>query len=403
MFDFAIANLKRHPAAYTVITLVLVLASILVPQLPEKDRLIAFIASIFVVAISVVYLHKKDDIDKDDIDKNNNVIAFQAPPKGKYNGAFYEYFIHQITNATQDIVITGDGFECTTEKGINIAKQFIEAFRVALNNGVSIVRVETKSSGQIKWANMLAELVDTYGDKFHLYILREKKTIQMASVCVIDPEVLDSSTVEIMLSTKRLFGIKAADLAGTAVFIHGQPYLAQDLRERVLNLRKTEYSTNPITSTEVINTLVGEEYYFSFGSNMKTEQMTYRCPSAEKVGIGVLQNHEIVFNRKGSYRPGGVASVQQQDGKRVYGVIWKISPSEFAELDKAEDLTAYRRFEENIRTMDGKVYKCHIYKAIPQGIFEPDLDYLKLVVDASKEQGLPNEYLEYLESFRSNA
>lgn len=331
------------------------------------------------------------------------VVDFQAPPNGQHNYPFYDYFIDKIINAEKSIVITGDGFECTTEEGTNIAKKFNEAFRVALSKGVSIVRIETKSRGQFKWASMLAELVKEYGDHFHLYILREKKSSQMASVCVIDPQDLDLSIVEIMLSTQQLLGVKSGDVAGTALFIHGQPYLAQDLAKRVLTLSEPEYTNNPITPTEVTNLLVGEEYYFSFASNMNHDQMTDRCPSAQKVGIGILQNHEIVFNRKGSYRPGGVASVQQKDGARVYGVIWKINPSEFSELDKSEDMTAYRRFNENINTMDGKVYKSHIYKAIPQGTFEPDREYLRLMIDSSKEQDLPSEYIEYLESFVDNA
>lgn len=333
----------------------------------------------------------------------HKVVEFQAPPTGEYNHPFYEYFIQQITNAKKNIVITGDGFECVNEQGREVANKFIGAFRTALNNGVTVVRIETKSRGRIEWANMLAGLVGDYGDKFSLYILREKKSTQMASVCVIDPEVLNSSTVEIMLSTMQLLGIKAGDLAGTAVFLHGQPFLAQDLRKRIISLTDSEYTVNPITPTEVVNILAGEDYYFSFGSNMKTEQMVDRCPSAVKIGVGVLQDHEIVFNREGSYRQGGVASVQQLDGGRVYGVIWKLNPSEFVELDKSEDLTAYRRFEDNIKRLDGKMYRSHIYKAIPQGSFDPDPDYLDLMIDAGNEQGLPNKYIEYLESFRESA
>ena len=374
----------------------------------QGDRLFGFIVSIIVASLSVIILHLKGSVASEEIAEQKTegtVVEFQASPNGKYNFPFYEYFIKQITSAKEDIVITGDGFECANDEGTNIAKQFAEAFRSILANNpdVSIVRIETKSRGQLKWANMLGELVKDFGERFQLYVLREEKATQMASVCVIDPENPELATVEIMLSTQRLFGVKAADLAGTAIFIHKQPYLAQDLRRRVLNLRDSEYSVHPITPTEVINTLAGEEYYFSFASNMKSEQMKSRCPSANQVGIGVLKDHELVFNRKGSYRPGGVASVQQHGSKRVYGIIWKLNPAEFADLDQTEDLTAYRRFEEEIQTLDGATYKCHIYKAIPQGSFDPDPDYLELVIEAASEQQLPDDYIEYLESFKNHA
>lgn len=337
------------------------------------------------------------------VESENNVMVFPTPSGGGYNRPFYDYFIQQITNANRNIVITGDGFECLDEEGREVARLFIEAFRVALNKGVSIVRIETKSRGRVEWASMLADLVTEYGERFSLYLLRNKNSFQMASVCVIDPDSIPDSVVEIMLSTKQLLGVKAGDLAGTAVFLHGQPYLAQDLQERVLALTNTEYTHNPITSLEVVNTLAGEDYYFSFGSNMKEQQMVDRCHSAKKIGVGFLQDHEIVFNRKGSYRPGGVASVQHKEGSRVYGVIWQINSAELIELDEDEDLTAYRRFEENIKTLAGKTYKSHIYKAIPQGIFPPDPDYLELMIEAAHEQELPPEYIEHLETFKEQA
>jgi len=407
MFEKAINNLKRHPAAYTVIALIVFIASVLVPQLPDEDKLSGFIVAIVVAAVSVVLLHWREGAHSEKNEESQNehvsVVEFQAPPTGKYNHPFYEYFINQLLSAKEDIIITGDGFECANKEGEKIAEKFATAFKTALDNKVSIVRIETKSRGQVKWAKMLADLVGEYGDQFQLHILKEAKATQMASVCVIDPEIPEKATVEIMLSTQRLFGVKAADLAGTAVFLHGQPYLAQDLRRRVLLLQDASYSNRPITYTEVINTLAGEEYYFSFASNMDSTQMKGRCPSAKKIGIGVLKDHEIVFNRQGTYRAGGVGSVQQHPSQRVYGIIWKLNPSEFSELDKAEDLSAYRRCKEVIQTMDGEGFECHIYKAIPQGTYEPDQEYLSLIIEAANNESLPKDYIAYLESFQANA
>src|SRR5262245_13183823 len=59
-FQSAINNLKSHPAGYTVVALVLVLTSVVVPQLRVEDRLVAFVAAVLIVTAGVIYFHSKD-------------------------------------------------------------------------------------------------------------------------------------------------------------------------------------------------------------------------------------------------------------------------------------------------------------------------------------------------------
>lgn len=328
------------------------------------------------------------------------VKVFESPTDTKYNRQFYDYFNAAIRSAKQDIYITGEGFECADDEGRELAEMFVAAFRDALEKRVSVVRVQTRLKTNTQWASMLAALLTDYPEHFYLYALKKEKVSQMSSVCVIDPENAVSNVVEIMLSTQRLFGTTAADLAGTAVFIEGQQILARDLRRRIMTLTGSEISV-PLTEAEDITTsLCGEELYFAYGSNMAEEQMKERCKSAVRVCVGVLEDHEIVFNRKGTYRPGGVASVQQSEGRRVYGVIWKIHSNEFWELDEKEDPKAYVRKKVSVNTLSGESHSCHIYEAIPQpGVFKPGKDYLKILVRGAREAGLPDDYVTHLEEF----
>lgn len=330
-----------------------------------------------------------------------HVKVFESPAEAKYNHQFYDYFIDAIRSAKQDIYITGEGFECADDEGRELAESFIDAFNDALSRRVSVVRIQTRLQTNIQWASMLANLLKAHPDCFHLYALKKEKVSQMSSVCVIDPENSHSNIVEIMLSTQRLFGTTAADLAGTAVFIGGQQILARDLRRRILTLTKPQISI-PLTDPEDVKTsLCGEEFYFAYGSNMIEDQMKERCKSALKLGAGVLNNHRIVFNRKGTYRSGGVASVDECEGQRVYGVIWKIHSSEFWDLDEKEDPKAYVRNKITVSTLSGEHYHCHIYRAIPQiGSFKPDKEYLKIMITGAKEANLPDDYIKYLESFK---
>ena len=38
-----------------------------------------------------------------------------------------------------------------------------------------------------------------------------------------------------------------------------------------------------------------ETLYFAYGSNIDLEQMARRCPAAQVVGPGILENYELAF------------------------------------------------------------------------------------------------------------
>jgi len=57
--------------------------------------------------------------------------------------------------------------------------------------------------------------------------------------------------------------------------------------------------------------------YFAYGANTNIEDMRYRCPNAEPIGIITLPNYELVFR--------SVADIQFSMGKSVTGVLWAIT------------------------------------------------------------------------------
>jgi cation transport regulator ChaC len=331
----------------------------------------------------------------------SDVKVFRAPTEVKYNHQFYDYFINLIKNAKQDIYIVGEGFECADEEGRTLAKRYSAAFKEALELGINVVRIQTKTPADTIWASMLDELLRGYPNNFQLYVLKKGKVAQMSSVCVIDPEHATFNVVEIMVSTQRLFGTTAADLAGTAIFVEGQQMLARDLRSRILSLKEQDVSVHVADPDDVKTLICGEALYFAYGSNMLEKQMRERCKSVNKIGNGVLRNYKIVFNRKGSYHDGAVASIERSDGGQLWGVIWKIRVSELLELDKIEDPEAYKREKVVVSTQDGTTYSCHAYVAIPQTAeLRPDDQYLKTVIEGAKEAGLPDDYIRLLESLK---
>lgn len=233
-----------------------------------------------------------------------------------------------------------------------------------------------------------------------MFVLRGDKAAQMSSVCVIDPEEPKESVVEIMLSTERPYGLAAADLAGTALFIEGNTRLAEDVRARIQFLMRQEVAILCHSEEEIREVLGRSQYYFAYGSNMSAEQMGLRVPHGEHTGIGVLKDYRIGFTRRGSYRSGGVASVVPALGSRVYGVVWRVTAPELEMLDEEEDPSAYRRRPATISLLDGKRIPVHVYEAIPEGgVFPPDRGYLDLIIAAAESADLPTEYIDKLRDF----
>jgi hypothetical protein len=153
----------------------------------------------------------------------------------------------------------------------------------------------------------------------------------------------------------------------------------------------------PILKYPAYNTAL----YFSFGSNMDREQLKKRTPQADYVGVGYVPDHDLVFNRKGSYRLGGVASIVPASGVRAYGVVWAISPEELAEMDRFEDPNAYERVQKTVITNDGKELLCNVYIAFPQGDIPADQPYLELIIKAAQTANLPCDWIERIKKYRT--
>ena len=142
------------------------------------------------------------------------------------------------------------------------------------------------------------------------------------------------------------------------------------------------------------------QLYFAFGSNMLEERMRNRCPSALTIKeIGLVANYRLVFNRKGDYENGGVASIVSESGVSVYGAIYAISKDEMESLDKIESPNgdAYFRKEIEVETIYNQTLSCFTYVAYPQGQnFFPTKKYLNWIIEGAENIGLPESYINSL-------
>lgn len=135
---------------------------------------------------------------------------------------------------------------------------------------------------------------------------------------------------------------------------------------------------------------------------MSLSQMNERCPHSNRIGIGELLGHELMFPRYSKKRNCGVASVEPNGKTSVWGVLFELTDEDLASLDKSEDYRADRNNWENgynrqtciVRLMDGTTFECITYVATAQaGQHLPNAAYKKLIVDGAVENLLPEEYL----------
>lgn len=73
--------------------------------------------------------------------------------------------------------------------------------------------------------------------------------------------------------------------------------------------------------------------YVAYGSNLNVNQMKFRCPTAKKIGSGIIENYELLFRGDKHH---AVATIEPKLGSSVQVGIWDIQPSDEKNLDLYE-------------------------------------------------------------------
>lgn len=144
--------------------------------------------------------------------------------------------------------------------------------------------------------------------------------------------------------------------------------------------------------------------YFSFGSNMLEERFIERCESATRLNTyGIVKDFKLVFNRKGDYENGGVASIIPSENDIVLGAIFLINDNDLKKLDKIEspDGKSYYRELIKVHTQTNLILECYTYIAYPQGSFKPTKKYLNWIIKGAEQIELPIDYIENLKSIHT--
>ena len=142
--------------------------------------------------------------------------------------------------------------------------------------------------------------------------------------------------------------------------------------------------------------------YFAYASNMDPQTFSRRCPKAKALGRARLPGYRLAFSRYSRQRRGGSADVIEDGSSHVWGVLYEVDDECGAAMDRVEDVpNAYRRVTVHVVDDGGQVHDALTYVANKTGEFLPSKQYLKVIVDGARANGLPEEYILALEQSRT--
>jgi len=152
--------------------------------------------------------------------------------------------------------------------------------------------------------------------------------------------------------------------------------------------------------------------YFAYGSNIDPAQWAERCPASPFLAVARLDGHRLHFPRRSPVRLCAVASIERSAGEAVWGVLYRMSADDFADLDRREghfpdrhpDESRYRRASVPVARIDGVTVAALTYVAVPApdpGL--PSAAYLRHLIDGALHHGFPGDYVARLRNIPTEA
>ncbi len=137
--------------------------------------------------------------------------------------------------------------------------------------------------------------------------------------------------------------------------------------------------------------------YFAYGSNMNLDHMRRLCGwRFEVISPGVLENYEFGPDHR------GYANIRPRQGSRVHGVLFELDQKSLEALDDFEGHPhVFGRVEVEIKDESQQAHKAWVYlenaEQFGGSYIKPE--YLKRVIAGARENRLPQDWINRLESY----
>lgn len=141
---------------------------------------------------------------------------------------------------------------------------------------------------------------------------------------------------------------------------------------------------------------------FSYGSNMSTERIRQRTPSAIAVTTGYVLGRTLKWHKPSTDGSSKCDMAPAAGSERIWGVVFTVNAAEKLALDRAEGLgTAYEEEAVQVHTSDG-VIAVTAYVALRScSGLQPWDWYKQYVLDGAREHGLPDDHIRMIEAIES--
>lgn len=154
----------------------------------------------------------------------------------------------------------------------------------------------------------------------------------------------------------------------------------------------------------------GRHCYFAYGSNLDPIQMEERCPDAAAIGPVLLPGHRLAFTRSSKKRECGVADVVVCERDEVWGVMFAITDTDLARLDRSEgynrvtDSGAYLWRPKQVRLQGSSEFTVVFTYIVGNRESQeplPSRAYLGQILNGARHWKLPDAYIETLSKLQT--
>ncbi|XP_075974726.1 gamma-glutamylcyclotransferase-like [Anticarsia gemmatalis] len=155
--------------------------------------------------------------------------------------------------------------------------------------------------------------------------------------------------------------------------------------------------------------------YFAYGSNLLKRRIRINNPSAEFLGNGRLDGHQLDFIKYSPNWRGTSATIVPTQNAHVWGAIWRLHNADMPALDRQEGVDTNWYFAKTVGVVvsDGSKVECRTYQQtinpplrengeeLPEDR-RPCITYLDCIIKGATECNLPEYYIEELKKIPNN-
>lgn len=147
--------------------------------------------------------------------------------------------------------------------------------------------------------------------------------------------------------------------------------------------------------------------YFAYGLNLNLQKIGQKLTKPRVVGIARLANHKMGFYGHSVIWDGAVETVVPDDQSEVWGILYQMEAYEWEQLDNFEDARLdgtgeYFHYPVEVFDEQNMIREASLYKkAQLREAKQPSTEYVDLIIQGAKEQGLPESYIATLQNIAS--